>query len=123
MRILDKRSMLYSYRGDREALEKLSANAFVMCFYDVVRESVGQVAVSEVTATLGAGEGLFIDTLAALGHTQEAVIEALEELVINQGIRVFVLDEYQETIEIVSAMVLILKYFRSLDVILVNRAA
>lgn len=94
-----------------------------MLYDDVVKQTYGPVDVSEVTEALVTGEALFVDELERLGSTQEAVIEALEELDIKRRIRVFVLFEMRRVEEVLPSTVRLMQAFRRLDVILTKRVA
>jgi len=122
MCMADTRSMLFAQLGDRAALDQVDRKALATSYWNVVEEGFEPVDVPHVVNTLGRGESLFIDKLSTLGATQEAVIEALEVLVVQHHIRVFVLDGRQ-LVEIRSEVVRLMQDFRRLDVVLINRAA
>lgn len=118
----DVRSMLFAQSGDQAALQKLSDHAFLTLVGNVVEEGFGSIDLRYVANTLAPGEGLFIDTLSTLGATQEAVVEALELLVVRHGIWVFVLDDKRVT-DVTPGGVRLIQQFQRLDVILINRTA
>jgi uracil phosphoribosyltransferase len=63
--------------------------AFVEWF-EIQEETFGPVDVNELASNLQSREAIFVDTFGTVGSTQEAVVDALEELIGKHGIRVFV---------------------------------
>lgn len=118
-----KRGVLLLETADEDMLNALSCHAVVSGYYGVRQERYCPSDFPQIAETLVAGDGVFADTLHTLAATQEAVVQFLEELVIERDIRVFVLDESLDIVEIEPPLVRLMQDFRRLDIILIRRAA
>ncbi|MCL6455009.1 MAG: hypothetical protein K6T78_15480 [Alicyclobacillus sp.] len=115
-------AMVMVDRNHKVSLEALYSHAVTEGF-TIVEEAFWPVNMDELLNTLEAGDAIFVDTLQAFGETQEAVLETLEQLVIERRIRVLVLIEVQVIDEVLPSTVRLIQAFRRLDVILTKRAA